>query len=151
MKTTIISFGLILLIIAAGCTRQTRSPLENSTWKVVGFEQWKGDSLLMNLGKDITGSENKVFSKTHYAYTGRYKQDTVFIDNFGGGTFKLDGNHYEENVLYISGNDQSAVGKSIKIQLELKNDTLTEKWPCNDTWELNKSGNYYIQKLAKIE
>jgi hypothetical protein len=72
--------------------------------------------------------------------------DTATYDNYGGGTYKLDGTHCEESYLYFG--EKSMVGTSQKLLLEIKNDTLIQTWPCDNNWQINKS-NYNIQKLVR--
>lgn len=117
-------------------------------WHVVSWERMKGDTLVGKFGRDYTGSEMKMWTKNHFAFVGRYKVDTVFMDNCGGGTFKLNGIHYEETYLYFP--DQSYVGTYQRILLELKNDTLTQTWPCDENWQVKK-GLHNIQKLTRLE
>jgi hypothetical protein len=146
MKKTI-SLGLTLLIIVASCTQKKSSPMDGA-WNLVSWEMKMGDSLVSKYQKDFTGSEMKIWTNNHFAFVGRYKSDTTFIDNCGGGTFKIDGTHYEETILYFP--NQNAVGTSIKLLLEIKNDTLIQTWPLDENWQLIKA-NYNIQKLVRFK
>lgn len=131
-----------------GCNTQSHSDSIEGAWKVVGFEHRSGDSLLYVLGDENTGNELKIWSKNHFIFVGRYKMDTAFIDNFGSGTYTLNGNHYEENL--IDNADRSFAGKKIRLLFERKNDTIIQTWPADENWNINKS-NYYVQKLVKAE
>jgi hypothetical protein len=145
----IIFLGLIFSLIIGSCSNQkeVKSPNEGA-WKVVSWEHFTGGNLDWKLQGKMTGSEIKIASKNHFVWVGRYKNDTTFMDNYGGGTFKLDGNRLEESILYSV--DQSMVGTKIKLLWELRNDTAIQKWPCDDNWQLNKD-TYGIQKLVKVE
>jgi len=149
MKTTILICGMILLIIL-GCSQKESNPSNpiEGAWQVVSWQNLAGDSLVWELGVDYIGTEMKIWSKSHFAFSGRYQQDTTFIDNYGGGTYKLDGTHSEENILYFS--NQSGVGTTIKLLYDLKNDTLIQTWPVDENWQVDKS-NYNIQKLIRLE
>ena len=63
------------------------------------------------------------------------------MNNYGSGTYKLDGNRYEENLTYPNPD-------TVKLLLEIKNDTITQTWPVDDNGQIIKS-NYYIQKLTR--
>ena len=143
----VIFFGLIILLIVVSCLQQKSLPMEG-VWNVVSWENKKGDSLVSKFQRDFTGSEMKIWSKNHFAFVGRYKVDTIFQDNCGGGTFKIEGTHYEESFLYFP--DKSAVGTTIRLLLEIKNDTLIQTWPVDENWQVIKK-NYSIQKLTRLE
>lgn len=149
MKTVFIISGLVLFILL-GCKQvdvTTSNPVEGA-WQVVSWQNFAGDSLVMELGKNFVGTEMKVWSKSHFAFAGRYKRDTTFIDNCGGGSYKLNGTHAEENIMYFP--NQSTVGTTIKLLYEIKNDTLIQTFPVDENWQIDKS-NYSIQKLIRLE
>ena len=150
MKTIILFCGMILLIIL-GCSQKESNPSNpvEGAWQVVSWQNIAGDSLVWELGVDYIGTEMKIWSKSHFAFAGRYKMDTIFIDNCGGGSYKLDGTHCEESYLYFL-NPQAVVGTSQKLLLEIKNDTLIQTWPVDENWQVDKS-NYNIQKLIRLE
>lgn len=141
--------SLIILIIIGSCTQKEVQPPHEGTWKVVHFMRVTADTLVWEFPGDFTGSEMKIWSKNHFAFAGRYKMDTVFIDNCGGGSYTLDGTHCEESYLYFL-NAQETVGTSQKLLLEIKNDTLIQSWPCDENWQIDKS-NYSLQKLVRMD
>jgi hypothetical protein len=146
----IIFLGLIIALIIGSCTQQeVKSPIEGP-WQVVSWQRIAGDTLQWKLGVDFIGNEIKSWSKSHFLFVGRYerKKDTTFIDNYGGGTYKLDGAHCDESYVYFV--DQKMVGTSQRILLEVKNDTLIQTWPCDENWQINKS-NHNVQKLVRVE
>ena len=146
MKTSIL-FCLMILMILPGCTPRKTSPMEGA-WQVVSWEHLAGDSLMWKFPVNFTGSEIKIWSKGYYNVAGGYKTDTAFVDNCGGGTYKIDGNHYEENVLYFP--DKKVVGTTMRLLLEINNDTLTQTWPVDENWQVIKS-EYNIQKLKRLD
>jgi hypothetical protein len=147
MKAILGSIIAVFLITLLGCAPQKSTPIEGA-WHVVSWEQMAGDSLISKFTRDYTGSEMKIWSKNHELFVGRYKKDTVFHDNCGGGTYKLDGNRYEETFLYFP--DQKIVGTAQRLLLEIKNDTLIQTWPVDENWQVVKS-KYNIQKLTRVE
>ena len=142
-------FSLIISGAILGCTQQKemKSPIEGA-WQVVSWQRIAGDSLMWKLGVDYTGTEMKIWSGNYFSFVGCYnrQKDTTVIDNYGGGTFKLDGTHCEESYLYFG--EKSMVGTSQKLLLEIKNDTLIQTWPCDGNWQIDES-NCNIQKLTR--
>ena len=138
----VIFFGMIVTLVIVSCAQEEKSPIEGN-WQVVSWERIRGDTLAFNLPGTITGSEMKIWSKTHFAFVGRYKSDTIFNDNYGGGTYKLDGNKYEESLSYPS-------QTTVRLLLEIKNDTVITSWPVDENWQVDRS-NYNIQKLTRLE
>jgi len=145
MKATLICC-LIIAMIIGGCTQEKSFKIEG-TWKVVSWQNYAGDSLKWKLGKEYYGNEMKIWSKDHFAFVGRYKHDTTFIDNCGGGSYKINDTRYEESYLYFP--DQKLVGTTRKVLLEIKNDTLTQTWPVDENWKVVKNG-YNVQKLIRF-
>ena len=90
----------------------------------------------------------KIWTKNHFIFVGLYNLDSTIINSYGGGTYKLEGNRYEENILYHT--YPNFVGKKINMLLEVKNDTLTQTWPVNEDGEIDKH-NYEIEKYIRAE
>jgi hypothetical protein len=144
----IIFLSMIILIIIVNCTqREVKSPYEG-VWKVVSWKSMVGDSLTWKFPGTYTGSEISIIAKNHFLWGGRYMRDTTFINNWGGGTYTLDGNRLVHSFLWCV--DQSMVGTQRRLLWELKNDTAIYSWPCDENWQLNKD-KYYIQKLVRVE
>jgi len=141
----IVFLSLIVALIIGSCTQQEiKSPLEG-VWQVVSWERMRGDTLVATFGKDFTGSEMKIWSGNYFNFVGQYKTDTNVVDNYGGGTYKLDGNRYEENLLYP---DQVTV----KLLLEIRNDTVIQTWPVDENGQIIKTtGLNNMQKLIRME
>ena len=76
--------------------------------------------------------------KEYFTYVGHAEQDTVMWDLYGGGTYKLDGNKYDEHILYSF--LKPLVGTKYKALLEIRNDTLFQKQNSDnaDSYELRK-------------
>jgi len=144
----ILFLNLVVSLLIGSCAQQeVKSPIEGA-WQVVSWQAIAGDTLQWKLGVDYTGTEIKIWSGKYFNFVGRYKGDTTYMDNYGGGSYKLDGTHCEESYLYFV--EQSMVGTSQRLLIEIKNDTLTQTWPCDANWEIDKS-NYNVQKLTRKE
>jgi len=141
----IIFLSLTIALIVGSCTQQeVKSPLEG-VWQVVSWERMRGDTLVATFGKDFTGSEMKIWSGNYFNFVGQYKADTNVVDNYGGGTYKLNGNRYEENLLYPN-------QVTVKLLLEIKNDTVIQTWPVDENGQIIKTtGLNNVQKLVRME
>jgi hypothetical protein len=141
MKEVILSIAVVLFILI-GCTQEeeSESPLEGA-WQVVSWKAISADTVQWELGVNITGTEMKIWSDNYFNFVGRYTMDDSTQFNYGGGSYKLDGNKYEENLIY----PETA---TVKLLLEIRNDTVIQTWPCDENWKTDKS-NYYIQKLIR--
>jgi hypothetical protein len=150
MKTLYLTLTVIVLLLLGTNVAQAqdkKSSIEGA-WQLVNARSMVGDKIMSEFPINYTGSELKIWTKTHWTFVSRYKQDSTFSDEFGGGTYKLDGNKYEENVVYHF--YKPYIGKNLKMLLEIKNDTLTQIYP------LDKNGNifkleYSIEKYIRIE
>jgi hypothetical protein len=81
-------------------------------------------------------------------FVARIKTDTTVEDGYGVGTFKLQGNRYEETITYLSYKPWE--GKTIKMTLEIKNDTLIQKYPVDENGQLEKEWSN-IEKYVRIK
>jgi hypothetical protein len=142
--------GLIFALLIQGCqSRQIKETIPmKGAWKVISWERWSNDTLEFTIPGTISGSEIKIWSDKYFVFSGSYKRDTTIIDNYGGGTFKLDGNHYEETILYWPKGNK--IPAPIKLLIEIKGDTLIQTWPLDENWQLDKS-NHNVQKLIRLE
>ena len=141
MKRTLF-LSLVIALIIGSCAQEKRSPIEG-TWNLV-YGSW--NSIDETYPADIGGGQIKIFTKKHYSYTGQFKTDTIF-DNHGCGSYTLDGNKYEEKIIYqYGGIDQN---KIIKLLLDIRNDTLIQRWPANENWELAEK--FRIEKYVRLD
>jgi hypothetical protein len=146
MKKTIF-LCLIIALIIGGCTQQV-SKLPQGAWQLVQSQRVINDSIVKMFPVKYSGSDIKMWSEKNFLVVGRLKIDTTFIDNYVGGTYKLEGNRYEESILYHV--NKKAIGQTVKMLLELKNDTLIQTYPVDDSGQLIKGG-YYIEKYTRLK
>jgi hypothetical protein len=141
-------FFLIALsgIVTASCNHNEKSPIEGS-WRCisVGSIQFSDTSFLAM-------SENgmiKTFSKKYFTFVGRVANDTVSLDEYGAGTYTLDGNKYEEFVIYHD--IKSLIGKRFKAIDEIRNDTLIHRFNMDsvNSWKLEKG--YITEKFVRLK
>jgi len=142
MKKTIF-LGLIISLIISCTTQERKSSIEGA-WQLV-YGKWTG--LKGTFPGQIPGSDIKMWSKEHFTFVGQFKLDTALLDNYGGGTYTLDGNRYQENVIYHA--NKPSVGSKPKMLLEIRNDSLIQKYPTNENWEL--VGEYSIEIYKRLK
>jgi len=71
------------------------------------------------------------------------------MHNYGWGTYKLsDGTHYEESIIKHNSFPEIE-GTTIKMLIEIKNDTLIQRWPVDENWNLQKK--YMIEKYIRLK
>jgi len=138
---------VMISIIVLSCIKP-QSKLIEGAWNLVYAHSIAGDTLAWKFPVNYTGSDIKIWTKNHFIFVGRYKKDTTFVDNYGGGTYTLDGNHYQETILYHVVTEW--VGNKSKMLLEFKGDSLIQTWPADDNWQINKS-NYRIEKYVRLK
>jgi hypothetical protein len=146
MKKTVF-LSLIIALIIGGCTQQV-SKLPQGAWQFVKSQRVINDSVVNMFPGKYSGSDIKMWSEEHFLVVGRFKMDTAFMDNYVGGTYKLEGNKYEESILYHV--NKNAVGLTVKMLLELKNDTLIQTYPVDDNG-IPVKGGYYIEKYIRLK
>lgn len=142
-------FGLIISAIIVSCTNQ-QNKFPQGAWKNVQFQSMITDSL----GKIVTNNYNldvvKMWSEKNFSFIGQWKQDTIIRDFYGGGTYNLEGNRYEENVVYHFSHPGKVMKYTLKALLELRNDTLIQTSPVDDNGQINKK-RYSIEKYIQVK
>jgi hypothetical protein len=140
---------LIYLSVAAffvlvSCSEEKDS-ITKGEWQLV-YGYWGSPDFVFP--ENVTGSDIKIWTDKYYMHTGKAKQDTILIEAFGCGYYKfIEGNKYQETVMLQSSQDLE--GKTINMLMELKNDTLIQKWPVDENWNLQE--NYKIEKYVRIK
>lgn len=139
-------FALIILIMVGGCNKGNNSSPEG-VWKIVEFGKWHiTDTSTMSM---ISNGLLKSWSKEHFVFVGYFRPDTSIHKYYGGGTYKLNGNKYEEFIIY---NDfQPLIGKKFKALLEISNDTLIQKYNSDyaNSWQLRTG--YTTEKYIRVK
>jgi len=96
----------------------------------------------------ISGSQIKIWSNGYVAFAGQFKLDTTITDSYGAATYKIEGNKYEESILY---HDYTApTGITAKILIEVWNDTLIQTYSVGDDWKINEN-TCCIEKYVRLK
>ena len=139
--------AMMILIFLPNCA-QSQIKSHEGAWNLVYMKNISSDKLNWKFPGEYTGSDVKIWTKDHFIFVGQFKHDTTIVDNYGGGTYTLNGNRYEETILYHARADW--VGSTLKMLLEVKGDSLIQTWPVNDNWQIDKS-NYSFEKYVRLE
>ena len=138
---------LIIPVLLGSCTQEKVSPMEGA-WKLAYEYEVSGDITSLLFPGISKGSEIKMWSGDRWALVGVFIEDSTITDNFGGGKFTLEGTDYQEMVGYHSAKEY--LGTTVKLFLEIKNDTLTQIWPVDEQGEPVLS-HYYMEKWVRFE
>jgi hypothetical protein len=137
-----------MALLIGGCAEEKKSPIEG-IWKL-NFGMWyewnPGETVTYQFPGNISIYHIKIFSKENVTFVGHYNLDTLTHDNYGGGTYKLKGDRYEENLLYAG---KSIFNRKIRMLMEVRNDTLIQKWPADENWKLAEK--YSIEKYIRLK
>ena len=137
---------LIIPMLLLSCTQEKVSPMEGA-WKLAYEYEVSGDNTTLLFPGTSKGSEIKMWSGDRWALVGVFIEDSTITDNFGGGKFTLEGSDYQEIVEYHSATEY--LGTTVKLFLEIKNDTLTQIWPVDEQGVPVKS-HHYIEKWLRF-
>lgn len=145
MKYAVI-VSLIVSFSLCGCGSKNVSPMEGA-WKLAHEYQKSGDTVVAEFPLSITGSEMKVWSGKSFVFVGRFTQDSVTSDAFGGGSFNYENGVYEETIEFHSSPD--FLGKKMKIKIDVTPDTITQYFPLDENGQVNMK-EYYVEKWVRI-
>ena len=139
-KTIFLSF--VIFLVMGCCTQEKKAPIEGA-WKLV-YGHWP--SVDKTYPADVGGGQIKLYTKKYFSHVGQLKLDTI-MDNHGCGSYILNGNQFEEIIIYrYKGTDQ---GKTIRLLVDIQNDTLSLRWPVDKNWKLAEKFN--IEKYVRLD
>jgi hypothetical protein len=145
MKKLFLLTACIILLIA-GCAQEEKSPLEG-TWRCISV----GSIQFPDSGFQAMADNGmiKTFSKKYFTFVGHVFNDSVTLDEYGAGTYTLDGDKYEEFIIYHE--IKSLIGKRFKALDEIRNDTLIHRFNMDtvSSWQLGKG--YVTEKFVRLK
>lgn len=146
MKKTLFIIAVFVLFLS-GCSQKPSNPVIGA-WDLIYFKQVVNDTIAATFPGNYQGSQVKMWSDNYWMFVGQFKQDTVIIDNFGGGSYTLEGVVYKETIKYHTAADY--VGQTLRMRIVVANDTLIQVWPANEKGEIDKS-NYTSEKYVRVK
>lgn len=137
-------FGFVLALLFGACKEERRLAIEGS-WRMVYGEWMASDS--STYPAEIIGSQIKTWTKEYFTFVGEFKRGDQPIEAaYGGGTYSLIGKRYTENAVYQY--TKAYLDHEIRILLEIKGDTLIQRWPATTDWKLPE--RYCMEKYVRL-
>ena len=131
--------------LGANMLKSTSAEIEGA-WKYVLSEKVVNGNKIVLIAPGTAYEEMKIWTKGYFAFVGNQGMGGY---PFGGsGTYKLNGNLYEESIIYAPGYNPSS--PKVKLRLEIVNDTLTQIWPVDDAGKYDNL-NYNIIKMVRMK
>ena len=137
-------FPILLLL---GCSHKQTSPMEGA-WKLSYEYEIRGEEATCIFPGKARGSEIKMWAGDRWSLVGVFIEDSTLTDNYGGGTFTLDGTDYREIVEYHSAPEY--LNQTVRLHLEIRDDTLTQIWPVDETGAPVPE-HHYMEKWVRME
>ena len=127
--------ALLFCLMLSSCNRQAASI--DGAWNLVSGRFVVNDTLTYEFPGNVQESNIKIWSGSHFVFAGWFKTHSSTLPIYGYGTFKLRENRYEEFVQY--NDNPEFMNQTIKMFLEIKNDTLIQAWPLDNQGQLDSS------------
>ena len=141
-----ITICLMAVFVMQSCSSNTTTPIEG-TWRLAyEYEVRNGNSNCIFPGSS-KGSELKMWTGNRWSLVGVFIEDSVMTDNYAGGTFTLKGNDYREMVEFHSAPEY--LGQTVRLYLEIREDTLIQIWPVNEEGEPDPE-HHYMEKWVRL-
>lgn len=149
MKAKVVVSLMILIIITCCSPNNKQHRKIDGAWSLVSYLTVSKDTVVGRyVGRDVVGSQIKVWSQNHFVFVGRFIVGDKAVDNYGGGTYTLVGSQYIETILYHK--NHQWVNSQPRMLAEIKGDTLYQTWPVNDKWQINKY-DYTVEKYVRLK
>ena len=144
---------ILLILIAAVTTLGYAQKVEvnpQGAWEVVQIlVEQDGNTNIVFPTAAFQGSQHKMWTKDKWMWTSNYVDETSTYDNYGGGTYTLEGNKYVEYIDFTT--HEEYVGKTVKMKMDLVNDTLIHSYHPIDSLGNVMENLMYIEKYVRWE
>jgi hypothetical protein len=144
----IIYLSLVTILIAGSCTQEKRSSIEGA-WQLVVTQSVANGKTETTYPGVLVGKEFKTWAGKNFMFVGRWTENSTVTDNYGFGTYTLDGTNYEETILYHF--NKPYEGQTIKMKLELKNDTVFQIYHRLDAAGKPDEKVYSVEKYIRLK
>jgi len=146
-------FVVTALLLFIGCTTQQEKEDIEGVWEMVSAH-WFYETLNITYPQDMEGGQIKSWQDGYVLLAGTIKwTGTIKIDSmeetvsYMAASYTLDGNKYQENVIYHDWTVPE--GTVINMILEVHGDTLIQKFPADENWNLGEEFMY--EKYVRVE
>ena len=134
------------LLLFVGCTTHQKKDHIEGVWKMVSAH-WYNETLDLKYPQDMEGGQIKSWQDGYVILAGTVKIGGIEGPSYMAASYTLDGNKYQEVIIY---HDYTAPeGMTINLILEIHNDTLIQKFPADENWNLGEK--YMYEKYIRVE
>jgi len=134
---------LLLSIFSVGAYSQKKDLNLQGTWKLVVVQEIEdGKNVTYFPGREKIEQIN-VWSGNQIFFVGQTTTSKTTREDYGIGTFKINGNNLEETLSVSS--YKEAINKKLRFRVEMKRDTLVQIFfldenfkPCEETQHIEK-------------
>lgn len=130
-------------------TNIPESPIKGA-WRLVEIKHVSNGKEAYHFpGGGFEMQQIKIWTNGHFSFSGLYSMNNESTDNYGGGTYSIDGeNIYSENIEYSA--SKPLVGTSIKMRIEVVGNTLTQTYPVEEDGTIDED-NYSFEKYVRLD
>ena len=146
MKNSIY-LSIVFMILSVSCAPKKSASIDGS-WQLVQTQSVTNGKTETTYPGQLVGSEYKTWAGKNFMFVGRWTENSTITDNYGFGTFNLDGNDYSETILYHF--NKPYEGQTIKMKLEFKNDTIFQIYHRLDTLGNPDEKVYSVEKYVRV-
>jgi len=141
----------LTLILVVFCLMAFEPPVKKlqGAWKLVSYKGVNAGVVTHTVNSEKDGEQLKIWSKNHFLFVGKFYYNEEWMNNFGSGTYTLDGNHYTEEIMVHAGGSDYE-GTTAKLLIYFSGDTLIQINPVKDDWTYDKN-NYRMEKYVRAE
>ena len=138
-----------MALLCLNANAQIKKSDLQGAWKLVAALEIQNGITGNFVGKYATMNETKIWSGNVVMFVSQYKGRKEQSEDYGSGTWKLNGNNYEESYT-ISSFKESLENKTVRPKLEIKGDTLVQTFFLNEKFD-PASDTLYVWKYLKIK
>jgi hypothetical protein len=143
-----ICLSVVIILITGSCSQVKKSPIEGA-WQLIETQSVTNGKTETTYPGVLVGKEFKTWTEKNFMFVGRWTENSIVTDNYGFGTYILKGNNYEETILYHF--NKPYEGQTIKMNLELRNDTVFQVYHRLDTAGKPDERVYSVEKYVRLK
>jgi hypothetical protein len=144
----IICYVMVTSFIIMSCeTKENRYP--QGPWQLIETQSVTNGTVETTYPGVLVGKEFKTWTEKNFMFVGRWIENSITTDNYGFGTYTLDGNKYEETILYHF--NRPYEGQTIKMKLDYRNDTLFQVYHRLDSTGKSDEKVYSVEKYIRLK
>lgn len=136
-----------MALYCLNATSQIQKSDLQGAWRLVAFQEIEDGKVITYFPGKQNIEQIKIWSGNQYMFVGQRTKSKKTRDDYGLGTFKMIEDKYEEYLTIFS--YKHLENKTLRLKMEIKNDTLIQTFFLNDKFEIDNNTKY-IEKYIKI-